>query len=75
MMGGSLGLAILASIASFGTTQALAGGAEQMAALTSGYHAAFFTGGLCALLAALLGALLLRELSPEQTTAHEAHAM
>lgn len=56
MMGGSLGLAILASIAAYTTAGALSGGASQSAALLSGYHAAFAIGAACALLAALIAA-------------------
>jgi EmrB/QacA subfamily drug resistance transporter len=61
MMGGALGLAVLASIAASRTTAVLAGGAEQVAALTSGYHAAFLVGGIFALCAAALGGFVLRE--------------
>ena len=60
MMGGALGLAILASIAASRTAEALAGGASQAAALTAGYTAAFFAGALCAGLGALLSATLLK---------------
>src|SRR5207253_985740 len=41
MMGGALGLAVLASIAAARTGDSLASGAAQIAALTDGYHAAF----------------------------------
>jgi len=60
MMGGALGLAILASIAASRSGALLASGADQLAALNSGYHAAFLTGALFAAIAALLGAFLLR---------------
>ena len=60
MMGGALGLAILASIAASRTAEALVGGASQAAALTAGYTAAFFAGALCAGLGALLSATLLK---------------
>jgi EmrB/QacA subfamily drug resistance transporter len=60
MMGGALGLAILASLADHRTENLLASGESQVAALTSGYHLAFLVGALFGLLAALVGALLLR---------------
>ena len=61
MMGGALGLAVLASIAA-SRTQALAdGGAAQSHALLGGYHLAFLLGAIFALIAAGLGAFLLRE--------------
>ena len=60
MMGGALGLAILASLAASRTDDSLAAGEDELAALTSGYHAAFLVGALFALAAAVLGATLLR---------------
>ncbi len=60
MMGGALGLAALASLASAQTAAAQADGASAVAALNAGYHAAFWVGALFAALAALLGASLLR---------------
>jgi MFS family permease len=60
MMGGALGLAILASIAGAKTQQALAAGIEKAAALVLGYHLAFLVGAVFALVAALLGAALIR---------------
>ncbi|HVA97072.1 MAG TPA: MFS transporter [Candidatus Acidoferrales bacterium] len=60
MMGGSLGLAILASIAAFQTNSLLASGQSQMEALTGGYHGAFLFGAIFAGLAALLSATMLR---------------
>ena len=60
MMGGALGLAILASIAAALTGGLLASGAQSIVALTGGYHAAFLTGAIFALSASLLGAFVLR---------------
>jgi MFS family permease len=60
MMGGALGLAILASLAAARTGILLAAGETTQAALNGGYHVAFFLGALFAGVAALLGALLLR---------------
>jgi EmrB/QacA subfamily drug resistance transporter len=60
MMGGALGLAVLASIAAARTDSLLASGDGPLQALTSGYHAAFLVGAVFALAAAVLGAVLLR---------------
>ncbi|MGO1080301.1 DHA2 family efflux MFS transporter permease subunit [Inquilinus sp. CA228] len=60
MMGGGLGLAILASLAASRTAGLLAEGAAQPVALVGGYQAAFLAGACFAALAALLGATLLR---------------
>ena len=61
MMGGALGLAVLASLAAARTDTLLAEGASEAAALTGGYHVAFFVGALFAITAAALGGLLLRQ--------------
>jgi EmrB/QacA subfamily drug resistance transporter len=58
MMGGALGLAVLASIAASRTDSLLASGDGQLAALTGGYHVAFLVGALFAAAGALLGAVL-----------------
>lgn len=60
MMGGALGLAVLASVAAARTEGLLALGVDMPAALTGGYHAAFLAGAFFAAAAALLGAALLR---------------
>ncbi len=60
MMGGALGLAILASIAGATTQHALATGADNLSALNEGYHLAFAVGAVFALVAALLSAALIR---------------
>jgi MFS family permease len=54
MMGGSLGLAVLASIAAWYTSVVAAHGGGEVVALLAGYHVAFWIGALAALLAALL---------------------
>ena len=66
MMGGALGLAVLASIAAARTGDSLASGAAQIAALTDGYHAAFAIGAAFAIIAAVLGFKLLRIQSPAE---------
>jgi len=60
MMGGALGLAILASLATLRTEGLLATGASQPIALTAGYHTAFLIGAIFAAVAALLAATLLQ---------------
>jgi EmrB/QacA subfamily drug resistance transporter len=60
MMGGALGLAVLASLAAARTDTLLAAGDGQAAALTGGYHLAFLVGALFAVAAATVGGLLLR---------------
>jgi EmrB/QacA subfamily drug resistance transporter len=65
MMGGALGLAVLASLAASRTDALLADGESQAAALTGGYHVAFLVGAVFAAAAAALGALLLRTETPQ----------
>ena len=60
MMGGALGLAVLASIADSRSSSLLADGENLASALTSGYHLAFVVGALFAAAAAIIGATLLR---------------
>ena len=60
MMGGALGLAVLASVAAARTQHLVASGHGQLAALTGGYHAAFAIGAIFALAAAAVGATFLR---------------
>jgi len=61
MMGGALGLAVLASLAASRSESLAANGDAPIAALTGGYHAAFVVGAVFAGAAAALGALLLGE--------------
>jgi EmrB/QacA subfamily drug resistance transporter len=63
MMGGALGLAILASVAAARTTHLTSQGFGQLAALNGGYHAAFIVGACSAALAGVLGWLLLKPTS------------
>jgi len=60
MMGGAVGLAILASVADSRTTGLLGSGTGELAALNSGYHLAFFGGAAFAAVALLVAAALLR---------------
>jgi MFS family permease len=59
MMGGALGLAVLASLAAAQT-----GGVQTPEALTRGYHAAFAVAAIFAVLAALVSAWLPRTPAP-----------
>jgi MFS family permease len=63
MMGGALGLAVLAAIATSRTDNLLASGENATEALLSGYHYAFVTGAIFAIIAAA-GALLLHAKLP-----------
>ena len=69
MMGGALGLAVLASIAASRSSSLRLGGAGELSALTGGYHLAFLVGAAFAAAAAVIGGTLLREAEP--TAAHE----
>jgi EmrB/QacA subfamily drug resistance transporter len=60
MMGGALGLAILASIAAARTDGLTARGATELVAFNGGYHVAFAAGALSATIAAVLAWLLIR---------------
>ena len=60
MMGGALGLAVLASLAAARTDRLLALGADSLAALNGGYHIAFAIGAVFAAAASLASAALLR---------------
>jgi len=60
LMGGALGLAILASFSVARTNDLLASGASTPVALTGGYHVAFLLSAVCVSTAALLGSSLLR---------------
>jgi MFS family permease len=65
MMGGALGLAVLASLAASRADDMLSEGQTQLVALTGGYHVAFFVGAIFALVAAALGGFLLRAQAPQ----------
>ena len=60
MMGGALGLAVLASLAAARASALLASGADSTAALNGGSHIAFLIGGVFAATAAAIGAIFLR---------------
>jgi EmrB/QacA subfamily drug resistance transporter len=60
MMGGALGLAILASVAASRTDSLTSSGHGPLAALNGGYHVAFLIGAGFAVIAAAVGAALIR---------------
>jgi EmrB/QacA subfamily drug resistance transporter len=64
MMGGALGLAVLASVAAARTTHLVASGDGTLQALTGGYHVAFLIGAIFAVAAAAIGGTLLRDRTP-----------
>jgi EmrB/QacA subfamily drug resistance transporter len=76
LLGGSLGLATLASIAAARTDAALAGGAAQAQGLAAGFGLAFLIGAGFAALAAGLAALLVRSRGdgPQSAAAADAQA-
>jgi MFS family permease len=59
-MGGALGLAVLAAVAAAYTASVAGSQPGEVAALNSGYHAAFLVGAGCVVLGALIVATLLR---------------
>jgi EmrB/QacA subfamily drug resistance transporter len=70
MMGGALGLAVLASIAASRSHSLRVGGSGELSALTGGYHLAFLVGAAFAALAAVLGGTLLRQPAGQPEAAH-----
>jgi EmrB/QacA subfamily drug resistance transporter len=64
MMGGALGLAVLASLAASRTDTLLAEGESSLVALNGGYQLAFVVGAVFAVAAAAIGGLLLRATIP-----------
>ena len=71
MMGGALGLAVLASLAASRTSHLLSNHSDRLTALNSGYHVAFVVGAIFAALAAIIGLVLLRPSTA--TNSYEAH--
>jgi EmrB/QacA subfamily drug resistance transporter len=72
MMGGALGLAVLASLAASRTETLTADGDSPLVALTGGYHAAFLVGALFAAAAAAIGAAFLRTRGAPEHAGEEA---
>ncbi len=74
MMGGALGLAVLASLAAARTDSLLATGNSHLAALNGGYHVAFLVAALFAACASALGAALLRFTTPTAASQDESRS-
>jgi MFS transporter len=70
-IGGSLGLAIAATIATAQTTRSLASGATAAAALTAGFRLAFLAAAALAALGAVTALTLMRDGSPPRTPGGE----
>lgn len=68
MLGGALGLAVLAGLATARSQHLLTTGYSHAAALTSGYHTAYLAGAACACLAALTASWLRSAASPAAPT-------
>ena len=66
MMGGALGLAVLASLAASRSDSLRASGEGALSALTGGYHAAFLVGALFAASGAVIGLTVLRTNATQQ---------
>jgi hypothetical protein len=73
MMGGALGLAILASVAAARSDSLLASGSRTLVALNGGYHVAFGIGALFAATTAILSASCMRV--AKQTVAQRERAV
>jgi EmrB/QacA subfamily drug resistance transporter len=74
MMGGALGLAILASLAAARTDSLLDSGTGDLGALNGGYHAAFVVGAIFAIVAMILVATLMHAKMPAMGGEHGAEA-
>lgn len=67
MMGGALGLAIMASLAASQTQKLMTLHYSLITALSAGYHSAFLVGAFCAIVASLLGIFFLQTNTGEQS--------
>ena len=65
MMGGAVGLAILASLADSRHSSLLAAGEDSLAALNGGYHVAFVVGAVFLIASAVVAAVFLRVEAPQ----------
>jgi EmrB/QacA subfamily drug resistance transporter len=73
-VGGAIGLAVLATLATERTNTALDGGASNLAALNSGYHLAYLVGAALVGLALAIAATVLRSPEPMAAPAHQPEA-
>jgi EmrB/QacA subfamily drug resistance transporter len=70
-VGGSIGLAVLATLSSERTSSLLADGEGQLAALNSGYHVAYLIGAGLAAAAVAIAVFVLRDPRPQEMPAHQ----
>jgi EmrB/QacA subfamily drug resistance transporter len=70
-VGGSIGLAVLATLSSERTSSLLADGEGQLAALNSGYHVAYLIGAGLAAAAVAIAVFVLRDPQPHEMPAHQ----
>ncbi|HWN72819.1 MAG TPA: DHA2 family efflux MFS transporter permease subunit [Solirubrobacterales bacterium] len=69
-VGGSIGLAVLATLSTERTNSLLDSGQSQAQALTSGYHVAYLIGACLAAIAVAIAVFVLRAPRPEEMPAH-----
>jgi EmrB/QacA subfamily drug resistance transporter len=65
-VGGSIGLAVLATLSTERTNSLLDGGEGQLQALTSGYHVAYLVGAVLAAIAVVIAVFVLRAPRPQE---------
>jgi len=70
-VGGSIGLAVLATLSSERTSTLLADGEGHLQALNSGYHVAYLIGAGLAAIAVAIAVFVLRAPSPQEMPAHQ----
>ncbi len=75
MMGGALGLAVLASLAAARYTSMVAAGSGELIALNGGYHTAFLVGACSAIIAGILGATMIKISKNTDMGAHVVHGV
>ena len=73
-IGGSIGLAVFTVLYSGAAFGALDGGADQLAAFTDGYVAAFFASGILMVVAAIIGFVFIRGTKDELMPSRDADA-
>jgi len=70
-VGGSIGLAVLATLSTERTNSLLADGEGQLQALNAGYHVAYLIGAGLAAIAVAIAVFVLRSPRPEEMPAHQ----
>jgi hypothetical protein len=72
-VGGAIGLAVLATLASERADSRLGHGASRLPALNSGYHLAYVIGAVLVAAALLTAITVLRAPAPEEAAAAQSH--